>query len=373
MSNQESKRRRTVEPTVYGVFEGCIGCTHEALPDLLSYFALQGFTPAGDGTLTASECQALYGVDSALESIRLRHNGGADHGLLRLMVWSRPTSKGLGTRGLATRGGRWTASMTDDVLGIANHCEIACASEADVRYASPQWTVIYGGESGAQAFKGPLVGVREALFFRPLTRQVFFQRWGYEIPTYGTTASDATLRTSQVTHFGLIVEADSNDDPTINFYGEALGLLRARDCREATSYKPGRDAATAIWGFTPGATGNYNIDFDDPRSSTDWKKARSGRLKLARYPKESRAPLEECEDGPAACRPGALGLSLYTFRTPDPEGLRERVLGHGATAVTGIAANEFGERSFSFAAPDGSYWNIVEGGLSGTVAISFEV
>ena len=268
--------------TVYGIFEGCIGVEATSLADLLSYYKLQGYEPAGEpGCLNAVQAQELYGVCSALKSVRLRHKGGADHGLLRLMVWAKPTGPGLGTQAMATRGGRWTVSLTDDVMGIANHAYIASTTEPDTRHVPPQWTVIYGGgKEGLQAFKGPLVGVRETLFFRPLTRQVFFQRWGYEIPSYGTTTL-CLLRTSQVTHFGLIVEADSNDDPEIQFYESALGLLRARDCREPCLYKAGDDAATAMWEFLPGTTGNYNIDFDDRRSSTDWKLARSGRLVCA--------------------------------------------------------------------------------------------
>ena len=361
---------------VYGVYEGCVGADASSVGELLAWYALQGYTPACEGQLGAKEASALYGVSNetagGLRSIRLSHASGADHGLVRIMCWEKPHS-GLGLCRLATRGGRWTASLTEDVTSIANRAEIASrARPSETKFVPPQWTVIYGGGSNSNGGEGPtfeelyqkpLVGVREMLFFRPLTRQVFFQRFDYNIPTYGTVDPNSAFRVSQTTHFGIIVQAASNDAPEITFYEDALGLLRARDCREATTFKPGgNDAATNIWEFPPDATGNYNVDFDDPRSSKDWKKARSGRLKIARYPPEGecRPPLLDCEDGLAASQPGALGLSLYTYRTPDIAGLRTRVEKYGATKVTSVRLNEFGEESFSFISPDGYAWNIVK-------------
>ena len=367
-------------PPVFGVFEGCVGVDASSLDEVLAWYALQGFAPLPAAPprrpLDAEAARAVYGPGaSALTSVRLWHAGGADHGLVRLMVWDAPTSPGLGVRGMATRGGRWTASLTDNVMAIGNRGTVARQLQpAQTRYIEPQWTVIYGGGAGTEGppsfsdlFEKPLVGVRESLLFRPLTRQVFFQRFDYAIPTYGTTAPQSAFKTSQTTHFGIIVESDSNDAPEIRFYEQALGLLRARDCRDATTYKPGgHDAATNIWEFPADATGNYNIDMDDPRSSTDWTQARSGRLKIARYPRNCHPPLDACEDGLAASRPGALGLSLYTYRTPDPEALQARVVAHGATDVTPVLRNEFGERCFGFTSPDGYVWNIVEGDETGT-------
>lgn len=370
-------------PPVYGIYEGCVGVDESSVDDIVAWYRLQGFedpvtSPSGLG---AKESHAVYGpgaggANKLIRSIRLQHTSGVDHGLVRLMVWSAPTSPGLGLRPMALRGGRWTASLTDDVLNIANRGSLAQRLQPSLtRYIEPQWTVIYGGNASTDGaipgfsdlFEKPLVGVREMLLFRAFTRQVFFQRFDYSIPTYGKTAPKSPFKTSQTTHFGIIVEADSNDAPEINFYEQALGLMRARDCRDATTYKPGgKDAATNIWDFPPDATGNYNIDFDDPRSSKDWKQARSGRLKIARYSRECRPPLDVCEDGWAATRPGALGLSLYTYRTPSPEALRARVVAHGATSVTEVQLNEFGERCFGFNSPDGYTWNIIEGDEIGT-------
>ena len=160
--------------SIFGIFEGCIGVEENSLSEMLDYYKLQGFQPRNEGTLDAERARELYSVNSSLRSIRLAHSGGADHGLIRLIVWQSPTSDGLGVRGLATRGSRWTASVTTDVFGIANHAELESVNEPSTLYVSPKWIVIYGGQKN-KAFQGPLVGVREMLMCRALTRQIFYQ------------------------------------------------------------------------------------------------------------------------------------------------------------------------------------------------------
>ena len=200
---------------VYGIFEGCIGVDEDSLPQLIHYFEFQGYEPCGEGRLGAEQAQALYSVDSSLRSIRLRHRGGADHGLIRsvgrliscahksiaqntppfdmnsLLVWNKPVSRGLGTRGLATRGSRWLTSLTHNLLGIADHAEIASDTERDIRYVPPMWIVIYEPAGGNKAFQKRLVGAREMLIFRPLTRQTFFQVCTYYLAM--TCADDSAL------------------------------------------------------------------------------------------------------------------------------------------------------------------------------------
>jgi uncharacterized glyoxalase superfamily protein PhnB len=54
-----------------------------------------------------------------------------------------------------------------------------------------------------------------------------------------------------------------------------------------------------------------------------------------------------------------LGYSLYTYRVRGIEKYREKVKASKATNVTEIHKNEFGEKSFSFTAPDGYFWTIL--------------
>lgn len=58
-------------------------------------------------------------------------------------------------------------------------------------------------------------------------------------------------------------------------------------------------------------------------------------------------------------RPGALGMSLYTYRVVDIGDYHKKVTESAATMVKNVTENEFGEPSFSFIPPDGTFWTLV--------------
>jgi uncharacterized glyoxalase superfamily protein PhnB len=332
---------------ISGVYEGVIGTT-DPIP-LIQYYEQWGYRVGAIGELSAAEANALYGVDSKMRGIRL-HHGTADHGLIRLLVWDKPVSDGVGMRPMRAEGSRWTATMTADATLIGNHAEDAIVAKMPVRYVPPEWARIYDLGRG-QPFISPAVGVREGMLIQPLTRQIFFERFGYSLPFYGRIDSTSHLKASQVTHFGMIVRA--NDKAALAFYDSVLGLLRVRDDLVST-YEESK-ASRIIFDLKPGER-YFTTDFDEPRSSvTDLQAARSGRLKIIRF--DQSAPMEDVR---RISRAGHLGLSLYTIRVRDLEGYLNRVKGSTATEVTAIAKNEFGERSFSFTAPDGFMWTLVE-------------
>lgn len=301
------------------------------------------------GELGATGAGVLYGVSSDLRSVRLVH-GDADHGLIRLMTWERPTGDGLGLAPMRVEGSRWTAILTADVTAIANHAEDAVAAGMPVRYVAPQWERIYDFGRG-RPFLDPAVGVREMALVWPLTRQVFYERFNYELPQYGKISPASHFRTSQVTHFGIVYRADGKE--ALDFYDGTLGLLRVHD--DVTHTYEGSRGSRLIFDLNPKES--YHVtDFDDPRSSaTDLLAARSGRLKVLRFPEASAMP-----DLRRASRPGSLGMSLYTLRARKLDDYHARVSQSVATCVSPIARNEFGERSFSFVAPDGYFWTMVE-------------
>jgi len=359
-------------PHIAGLYEVCIGVQSQAQHDeVCAFYALQGYTKACEGQLGAADAKDLYGVDSALHSTRLGHQD-ADHGLVRVFLWDKPTGPGLGLSPLKTLGARWTASLTADVTNVANHALIAQRLQASSRepqqvFLEPQWGTIYHPSDGLKPFERPLIGVREMVLLRPLTRHVFFQRFGYTVPEYGKVADSSMLRTSQATHFGLVVQAESNE-AVIAFYSGVLGLLKAREDKddEPTTYQGSEDAATVIWGLRPGER-HWCIDFDDPRSSAeDYRLARSGRLKIARFEPPAATSGSDGDADSGLLRPGMhltnpgnLGMSLYTYRSADLDALRSRVIDGGGTNVTDAMPNEFGEESFSFKSPDGYAWNIL--------------
>ncbi|NEP60726.1 MAG: VOC family protein [Symploca sp. SIO2G7] len=332
-----------------GVYEVCIGTSTPE--SALKYWEQFGFKTGVQGKLSPEQAEKLYGVRSPLVAIRLYHQD-ADHGLIRLMIWEQPTNEGLGMRRMRVRGNRWGVMMTDDVLAIANHAEVAQASGQEIYFLGPMWDVIYDTGKTFQPFIDQPIGVREMMLIRPQSRQFIFQRYNYQLANYGKIAPDAPLRTSQFTHVGIVIQDDSQE--VVRFYDEVLGLLRFNDEEWVSTYE-GTETGRDIFQINPGEE-YYSINFDDPRSSKeDLQKVRSGRLKVIRYPETL-----SVEDVHKFARPGSLGVSLYTYAVRDIADYHQRVSKSTAKNITSICINEFGESSFSFVAPDGYFWTLVE-------------
>jgi len=334
---------------ICGVYEVCIGTSEPN--SALKYWEQFGFHKGVQGELSPEQAETLYGVRSQLVAIRLYHQD-SDHGLIRLMVWDQPTNEGLQMRKMRLRGNRWGAMMSDDVLAIANHAEIAQASGQEIYFLSPMWDVIYDTGKTFKPFIDQPIGVREMMLIRPQSRQFIFQRYNYQLPNYGKIAPDAPLRTSQFTHVGIIIQDDSQK--VVRFYNEVLGLLCFNDEEWVSTYE-GTETGRDIFQINPGEE-YYSINFDDPRSSKeDMQKVRSGRLKVIRYPEA--LPVEDVHE---LARPGSLGVCLYTYVVRDITDYHRRVRKSTAKNITSVCVNEFGERSFSFVAPDGYFWTLVE-------------
>jgi catechol 2,3-dioxygenase-like lactoylglutathione lyase family enzyme len=339
-----------VRPTcVGGLYEVCIG-----VPDLaesLAYFERFGCRAGRFGTLDAKSAQALYGVDSRLRSLRLHHLD-ADHGLVRLMHWEQPRNAGLGLDpDLRCAGSRWGVRLTASVLNIANHAARARELGDPIQLIDPILAIIgeITGCAVGQPFHEPIVGVREMVVIQPLYRQVFFERFGYQSPLYGRVDESCLMRTSQHTHAGMMIVSD--DHQLLQFYDEVLGLKRWFDAERPYEQAAG---SRRIFGLEPGET-HWVVDFDDPRSGHSLEERRSGKLKVVRFPKSSRL-VDKLEQS----RPGSLGCSLYTWRVSDVDAMWKRVCGSGATGLTDVLPDEFGTRSFSFVAPDGYSWTLLQ-------------
>ncbi|MEA5534272.1 VOC family protein [Crocosphaera sp. XPORK-15E] len=335
--------------SIKGIYEVCIGVT-EPIP-AIQYWEQFGYRIGQMGELSATAAQQLYGVNSALSSIRLYHQN-ADHGLIRLMVWQNPNNQGLGMGSMKVKGNRWATSLTGDCLNVLNQVEEAAKAGLPIKYTNPHWEIIYNKERKSRPFIDPAIGVREMLLLQPLTRQVLFQRFGYTMPHYGQINENAPFKTSQFTHMGLVIQDDSKE--TLKFYEEVLGLLRVRDDVE-TSYESSL-AGREIFYLQPGEK-FFVTAFDDPRSSTtDLSAARSGRLYIIRFPDSL-----QLESQFEQAKPGCLGICLYTYRVTGLEVYSDRLITNQAPKITEIVSNEFGEKSLSFVAPDGYVWTLLEG------------
>lgn len=334
-------------PRIAGIYEVCIG-VENAMP-LIQYWAQFGYEIGQTGELLSEKVYNLYGVNSGLLSFRLFHQD-SDHGLVRLMQWENPTNEGLKLTSMKAKGTRWTTTLTADVMNILNYVEEAAKAGLPIKYTFPYWEIIYNKGRQNRPFIDPPVGVREMLLLQPLTRQVLFQRFNYSLPEYGKINENSTFKASQITHVGLIVQDDSKE--TVRFYEETLGLLRVRDDVE-TSYESS-EAGREFYDLQPKEKFIVTA-FDDPRSSTiDFKAGRSGRLYIVLFPESM--PLGSCFE---QAQPGCLGMSLYTYKVSDIEEYFKRIKESNVQKFSEIEVNEFGEKSFSFVAPDGYFWTLL--------------
>ena len=85
---------------VGGLYDIAVGVTDAVAA--IAYWQRFGFRVGEHGKLSAIAAKALYRVDSALTAVRLFH-GTADHGLIRLMIWEKPSGPGLGLAPLRSR------------------------------------------------------------------------------------------------------------------------------------------------------------------------------------------------------------------------------------------------------------------------------
>ena len=333
--------------SIQGIYEVGIGCVDSQTQ--IQYWEQFGYTVGKIGELSVAAANNLYGVNSALKSFRLEHQD-ADHGLIRLMEWENPINAGLQLSSMKMKGTRWATALTIDILYILNHAEEAARIGFPIKYTPAFWEVIYNKERRIRPFLEEPMGVREMMLFQPLTRQVFFQRFGYAMPNYGKINKEVPFLTSQITHAGMIVQDDSKE--VLRFYDETLGLLRARDDVETTY--DSSEAGKAFFELQPEEKFIVTA-FDDPRSSnTNLENARSGRLYIIRFPESIKL-----ESGFQRAQPGCLGMSLYTYRVGDIADYFHRVQASAAQKFSEIEVNEFGEKSFSFVAPDGYFWTLV--------------
>ena len=335
------------ETSIGGVYEVGIGAADEK--PLIAYFERFGYRVGSTGELSEKEAEKLYGVKSKLKSIRLLHQD-SDHGLIRIMVWEKLTNDGLQMSRMNVLGNRWGAMMTADIYNLQNHAEEAIAQKLPIFMVEPQRAEIYKLEKRPQPFLENYATVREMCLIQPLTRQILFQRFGYNLANYGKISEQSFFKSSQITHFGMVVYRNQEN---LDFYSKVLGLLKVKEAKdfESTYENPSSRAVFSLEKYQKyGAT-----DFDNPKSSTNPANALSGRLKIIWFSEDSKL-----ENKFANSKPGSLGYSLYTYRVKNIENYYKKVKASKATNVTEIKTNEFGEKSFSFIAPDGYFWTILE-------------
>jgi catechol 2,3-dioxygenase-like lactoylglutathione lyase family enzyme len=333
--------------SIGGVYEVGIGTKNTNA--MVRYWERFGYRAGESAEMSENDAEKLYGVKSKLKSIRLFHQD-SDHGLIRIMQWEKPTNDGLQMSRMNVLGNRWGAMLTADVYNLQNHAEEAIDQKSPIFMVEPQRAEIYKLEKRPQPFIENYATVREMCLIQPETRQILFQRFGYNLASYGKINHDSFFKSSQITHVGMVIYRNQEN---IDFYGKVLGLLKVKENANFDSdyNNPSSKAVFSLEKHQKyGAT-----DFDNPKSSTNPAQVLSGRLKIIWFSPDSK--LENKFD---YSKPGSLGYSLYTYRVKGIEAYHKQVKSSRANNLTRITLNEFGEKSFSFVAPDGYFWTILE-------------
>lgn len=321
---------------ISGVYEAMVGVDDAAAA--VRYFAEFGFEPVARERIGADRAEALYNVDSALTSIRLANGDTDTHGLIRLLAWDAPLSEGVGIAPPLTPGQRLAVMRTEDIMRI--HDVFADAADAGSPWVpiEPIYDDLYGATEGRLDFFNRRVGVREMAVYGRTFNHVFFQRYGYRIPGYGTVSEDAPLKTSELTHHDFVVAGDLAE--LTRHYVEVLGFEREAPPSRSGSWQKG---PRRLFQLDAGETHDY-VGFVSPNNIC-------GKLKFF-------APLDPNGDRSEQARPGHLGITLHSLYTDRLEAVHARARDHGLEP-TPIRVNEFGEDSFVLAGPDGVSWQIL--------------
>lgn len=344
-----------------GVHEVCYG-----VPDLKTateYWTAFGFRPVAEGNIDAARALDLYGVDSAVDAVRLQHMD-TDHGMLRLMRWQEPLGPGIGLAPLRAHGSRWVGQFVRNMLDISNHARVALKQGAPLQEVPPSFIdlsaynpALFSGDP-PRPFVDRVLAVREYTLIQPLWRQAFLQRFNYDSAMLGRIDEDALLPCSQVVNASFMV---ASDDPGVfDFYKDLLGL------KSVGVQEIPYDQAMASRGVFDLREGecHWCYTFEEPRSGESNDTRRSGRLYLFRFPTSSELP-----DRMAQSQPGHLGCSMFTWRVRDAATLRQACISTGVQCGP-LAADEFGADAFLCVAPDGMHWTFQQADSEQLAALS---
>ena len=331
-----------------GLYDIGVGVPDAA--DGIAHWQRFGYREGKRGGLDATAAEALYGVKSELNSVRLFHQD-SDRGLIRLMVWDRPTGPGLNMAPLRTMGTRWSVHKTDDMITCLNHAEMQEVLGGPIYKLGPHMNphIPDADHPEPRPFSEPIACVRDLIMFLPYYQHVAMTRYNFDMPLYGRVNPDCLFKTSEVCHAAIVTKGD--DMSVYDFYEDVFGLKRwgQREIDHETSWM-----ATTMHALEPGDLLRF-VNFDDTESDDVVSRHRSGRLRCFQMPAGISDP-----DRSADARPGNLGYSLYTYRVADIEAMHRKVRHSAAGAISDIIPDEFGQPAFSFTAPDGYFWTLFE-------------
>lgn len=323
---------------VSGVYEAMVGTDDAEV--LVRYFTEFGFATVAEASLTAAEAGEIYGVDSALRSIRMQNGAIDSHGLVRILEWETPLGPGVAYAPPETIGQRMLVMRTEDIFRLDDVYDDLRGGGEPVLPIPPVFADLYGMTEGKPGFYQRRVGVREMAVYQNSVNHVFFQRYGYQIPGYGTIGDQSPLRTSELTHHDFVIKGDI--DEVTAYYSEVLGFKP--EAEDATIDGDWQAGPKAVFGMAPGSSHWYR-GFVSPNNIC-------GKIKLF-------VPLDQRPDRSDNQRPGEKGITLHSVTVPNLRVVHDLAFSHRLD-LTPVAENEFGESSFVIHGPDGATWQVIE-------------
>ena len=325
---------------ISGVYEVVVGV--EKLARSVTYFEQFGFRKTQEAKLSPARAKSLYGVESAAQVLRMQ-NGEIDaHGLLRLIQWERPLGPGVGLAPPETVGQRMAVMRTEDIFRLHDVFSDARRSGEPWFITDPVYDDLYDmTESGPLNVIHRRVGVREMAAYGAEFNHVFFQRYGYMIPDYGTIAEGSPLRCSEFTHHDFIIDGEIEE--VTDYYEQVLGFRQEAPASLDGAWQAG---PRAVFNMAPG-TSHWYVGFVSPNNI-------SGKLKF--FVSRDRAHVR---DRSASQRLGFRGITMHTLWTPRLD--QVIALAQAASLNLGeVQENEFAERSVLLRGPDGVTWQLIE-------------
>ena len=322
---------------ISGVYEVMIGI--DDIDYALKYFDAFGFTVVDSASFSRDEANELYGVSSALTSYRLQNGNIDSHGLIRLLKWEHPTGPGVGYSPPETIGQRMSVMRTEDIFRLNDIYTQARASGEKWLPTHPIADDLFDLDQGEKGFFNRPVVVRENAVYGAFFNHVFFQRYGYQIPGYGTIGEHAPLKTSEFTHHDFIISA--TDMKAMSYMSSALGLMAEEEPVLDGDWQKG---PKAVFMMADGESHWYQ-GFVSPNNIC-------GKLKFF-------IPTSVKTDRSERQQIGKLGITLHSFYTAKLDYVHELVTMHDLNP-TSVNTNEFGERCFVFSGPGGCHWQIIE-------------
>ena len=323
---------------ISGVYEVVLGV--EDMSYSLSYWSQYGFAVVDSARLSEEAARRLYGVSSAARVYRLQNGETDSHGLLRLIRWDTPVGPGVGYTQPETIGSRMAVMKTNDIMRLY---DVYCFLRDQKKPWLPTEPItddLFGLNKGDRDFLKRPVLVRENAVYGAYFNHVFFQRYGYEIPGYGTIHPDTPLKTSEFTHHDFFISG--KDMESLRYLSEVLGFKAEAEPQVNGDWQKG---PRRVFAMSDGYTHLYQ-GFVSPNNIC-------GKLKFF-------IPLGPKPDRSEHQRMGEPGITMHSLYARDIEPIHRAARAYRGLEVSEQQSNEFGERSFTLRDSVGVLWQIIE-------------